>query len=317
MGGDATLGGTGTLTLASVITAGGPTGSSSVVPVITYDAKGRLTTVTTATITAASIGATASVMTTLGDIIYGAPAATRLAGNITSTKNFLSQTGTGTVSAAPVWSTISYSDLTGTPGTFTPAAHVLDSATHTITGKTAGQVLLATAATTYAFTTISGDATLSGTGVLTLTAGAVSLSEMANLAANSIIGNNTGSAATPLALTGTQVTAMLDLFSTTTTTKGLVPGSNNVGATYFLNGSGVWSIPAINVTRFIMNEIGTLSTNTVTLANTPITGKEMIFVNGLLQRGGGNDYTLAGAVVTFTAGAIPQAGDIITSTYIY
>jgi hypothetical protein len=50
----------------------------------------------------------------------------------------------------------------------TPTAHVLDSATHTISGKTAGQVLLATGATTYAFTGISGDATLAGTGALTL-----------------------------------------------------------------------------------------------------------------------------------------------------
>ena len=51
----------------------------------------------------------------------------------------------------------------------TPTAHQFDSATyHTISGKTAGQILLATAATTYAFTTISNDATISGAGVLTL-----------------------------------------------------------------------------------------------------------------------------------------------------
>lgn len=42
-----------TTTLASVIVAGGPTGSATVTPVITYDAKGRLTAVTTATITPA------------------------------------------------------------------------------------------------------------------------------------------------------------------------------------------------------------------------------------------------------------------------
>ena len=52
--------GSGALTLASIIVAGGPTGSTSVVPVISWDAKGRLTVVTTATITPASIGAQAA-----------------------------------------------------------------------------------------------------------------------------------------------------------------------------------------------------------------------------------------------------------------
>lgn len=52
-------------------------------------------------------------MTTLGDIIYenATPAATRLAGNTTATKNFLTQTGTGSVSAAPAWGTIASADL--------------------------------------------------------------------------------------------------------------------------------------------------------------------------------------------------------------
>jgi hypothetical protein len=52
-------------------------------------------------------------MTTLGDIIYenSTPAPTRLAGNTSSTKMFLSQTGTGSVSAPPVWSAISASDI--------------------------------------------------------------------------------------------------------------------------------------------------------------------------------------------------------------
>ena len=44
-----------------VISAGGPTGSSSVVPVITWNANGQLTAVTTATITPSSIGAVSSV----------------------------------------------------------------------------------------------------------------------------------------------------------------------------------------------------------------------------------------------------------------
>jgi len=51
-------------------------------------------------------------MTTLGDTIYenATPAAARLAGNITTTKKYLSQTGTGSVSAAPAWSTITAID---------------------------------------------------------------------------------------------------------------------------------------------------------------------------------------------------------------
>lgn len=47
-------------------------------------------------------------MNTLGDVIYGASSgtATRLAGNTTTNKYFLSQTGTGSASAAPSWSTL-------------------------------------------------------------------------------------------------------------------------------------------------------------------------------------------------------------------
>jgi hypothetical protein len=56
-----------------------------------------------------------SPMTTLGDIIFGGTSgnANRLAGNTTTTKQYLSQTGTGTDSASPMWATISGSDITG------------------------------------------------------------------------------------------------------------------------------------------------------------------------------------------------------------
>lgn len=53
--GDVTATGPGSVpaTLASIISAGGPTGSATVAPIITYDAKGRLTAVSSATITPA------------------------------------------------------------------------------------------------------------------------------------------------------------------------------------------------------------------------------------------------------------------------
>lgn len=52
-------------------------------------------------------------MTTLGDLEYagGTPAATRLAGNTSATTKFLSQTGNGSISAAPSWSQPSCSNL--------------------------------------------------------------------------------------------------------------------------------------------------------------------------------------------------------------
>lgn len=51
-------------------------------------------------------------MTTLGDLEYhDGTNGVRLAGNTTTTKQFLSQTGTGTVSTAPAWATLTKSDV--------------------------------------------------------------------------------------------------------------------------------------------------------------------------------------------------------------
>lgn len=59
------------------------------------------------------LGGFSNPMTTLGDTIYenSTPSPTRLAGNTTSTKKFLTQTGTGSVSAAPGWNTIAAGDV--------------------------------------------------------------------------------------------------------------------------------------------------------------------------------------------------------------
>jgi hypothetical protein len=55
-------------------------------------------------------------MTALGDIIIGAGAGvpSRLAGNTTTTKMFLSSTGTGSAATSPVWEQIDMTDLYGT-----------------------------------------------------------------------------------------------------------------------------------------------------------------------------------------------------------
>jgi hypothetical protein len=70
---------------------------------------------TAGTITISVTGVITNPMTTLGDIIYGASAGApnRLAGTTSTTKQFLTQTGTGSASAAPLWGAIVLGDLPG------------------------------------------------------------------------------------------------------------------------------------------------------------------------------------------------------------
>lgn len=63
---------------------------------------------------------------TLGDTLYASAPNTlsKLAGNITTAKQYLSQTGSGAVSAAPAWATITGSDITGAALTKTDDTNV-------------------------------------------------------------------------------------------------------------------------------------------------------------------------------------------------
>ncbi len=88
--------------------ANGGFGISTVATGFPYDAAG-----TWSIQSAAAHFAALSPLTTLGDILYenSTPTPARLAGNITAVKNFLCQTGTGTLSAAPAWCMLAATDL--------------------------------------------------------------------------------------------------------------------------------------------------------------------------------------------------------------
>jgi hypothetical protein len=116
-----------------------------------------------------------------------------------------------------------------------------------IANGTAGQVMVAGAAGVAAFTTISGDATLASTGVLTLAA---------------------------------------SVLKTTSDVTNEVPSGtiNGVNATFVL-------------------------------ANTPVVGKEKVYLNGVrLFPGAGNDYTIATATITMLI--VPLTGDRLTVDYL-
>ena len=128
--------------------------------------------------------------------------------------------------------------------------------------KTILNSLISSAAS--AMTSVTGDVTGTGPGAtaVTISNGVVTLAKMANLAANSIIGNNTVSSATPIALTETQVTAMLNVFSSSL--QGLVPASGG-GTVNFLRADGTFAAPAGTSYTFADSIVNT--GGTVTLVN--------------------------------------------------
>lgn len=93
-----------------------PTGSGAGLTGITFGQVGGTATIGqggTGQTTAGAAYNALTPITTLGDLVYGSAAntASRLAGNTTAAKQFLTQTGTGTASAAPAWGAIAAADV--------------------------------------------------------------------------------------------------------------------------------------------------------------------------------------------------------------
>jgi len=163
------------------------------------------------------IPAPGSVMTTLGDTLYenATPAPARLAGNTSATKEFLTQTGNGTISAAPAWGTIASGDIpasvaltgtptapTGTPGdastqiaTDAFVAAAVNAAVQGLSVKPSVQEATAAALPSNVYSNGSSGvgATLTGvsTGVLTVDGIAVALNDRV-LVKNEVAGANNG-----------------------------------------------------------------------------------------------------------------------------
>lgn len=124
-------------------------------------------------------GGTGASTYATGDILYSSATnvLSKLTGNITTAKQYLSQTGSGAASAAPAWATVSGADVTGAALTRVDDTNV----TATLGGTPATALLRATSIT------------LGWTGQLAVSRGGTSLASLT--AFNLIVGNGTGTPA--------------------------------------------------------------------------------------------------------------------------
>ena len=196
----------------------------------------------------------------------------------------LSGTNTGDSATPAETATTIGSLINGATGKTTPVdadnVSITDSAASHILKKLTWANLKATLKTyfdtlynLYVHPNHSGDVTSVGDGAQTIAADAVTNAKLANMAANSIKGNNTGGVADPLDLTATQVTAMLNAF--TSLLQGLVPASGG-GTTTYLRADGTFAAPTSSLPESVY-------TSNIITSDTTVPANYSLVVRGRLK----------------------------------
>lgn len=199
--------------------------------------------------------------------------------------------------------------------------------------------------------TLTGDVTGTGTGsfAATIPAGTITLGKQANLAANSIVGNNTGSSATPLALTVAQTKTLLAISSADVS--GLAATATSTSATNLTGTLNAAQLPALtgdattsagsaatsvvsatgNGTDFVVASPNRIKVSGNATAPTPATTDGYLFHNTnnglglagnganfdlmLIGSGGSSLVTIAhgGSTLAISPGGLSAAGSILSS----
>ncbi len=231
-------------------------------------------------------GGTAQSTYTTGDILYSSAANTlsKLAGNITTAKQYLSQTGSGAASAAPVWATISGADITGAALTKTDDTNV----TLTLGGTPTTALLRA------------ASLTLGWTGQLGLTRGGTAASLTAS---NGGIVYSTASALAILAGTATAGQMLQSGSSTTpawsTTT---YPATNAVNTLLYASSANIMAALATANSSVLVTSAGGVPSLSTALPS-GLTATNMVLTTPTL-----------GAATATTIAFSPTTGGVIGTT---
>lgn len=181
---------------------------------------------------------------------------------------------------------------------------------YTITNRSSGNVTVNANGGTLVQTMVSGSfltltvtaiGTAAGTwdAAYTAAGGSGSVTTVSVVSANGFAGSVSNASTTPAITLTTSVTGLLK-------GNGTAMSAATVGTDYMA--------PSSFVTRETPSGSINGSNVTFTLANTPISGTEEVYLNGILQDpGGSNDYTISGATLTYLTA--PVSGDKIRVSY--
>lgn len=305
-------------TLAAIITAGGPIGSATVAPIITYDVKGRLTAVSSATITPAFSSVTGqATLAQFPNMAANTALVNATAGSAVPTA--FAMPSCSTAASALIWtttagygcntaitaSTMPTTGLTGTLQAAQEPAHTGDvtntagSLAMTLAAGNAGNLNSGTLLAAR-MPALTGDVTTSaGAVATTIAANAVTNAKMATMATNTVKGNATSGTAVPTDLAvGTCSTSSSALIWTTNTGFGCNTSIN--AATL---GSATFASPgAIGGSTPGTGAFTTLTATSITFAN----GTGVVFRNAsavadgsIYEGAGGGINHLMGTVNTW------------------
>lgn len=243
-----------------------------------------------------------SPLSTLGDLLYGAAsgAGSRLSGNTSTTKKFLTQTGTGAASTAPVWGTIVSSDLPASIGSNTTGSAATATAlASTPSGCASG--LYATGITAFgnancsqvAYTQLSGVPTLFNQTVQVNGTNQTQASTL-NFAAGS---NVTLSGST----TGGVTTLTISSAGSSAGVSG--PGTSTNYALAFWNGAGGNALGNSQITTDAGGDVATSGTVTASTFASSGTGAGTV----VLSQGSAQSSFPANSVSIYAPTSIPSA----------